>query len=108
MKKSVWLLVFFWLELACMGMAAVLLVMGELFWGIMMLGCVAGCSILIFAEGYERGWDSARGLRMETMEILYRTDQLLSRGEDMFRMAQTAAGEWEEPNGSKAEEETTV
>lgn len=108
MKSSVWVMVFFLVEMACMGMAAVFLVMGELFWGVLMLLCVAGCSFLIFAEGYERGWDSAKGLRMETMEILCRADALLSLGEDMFWGMREIAGEEEQPHGSKAEEETAV
>ena len=102
MKKTGWILFLFLLLAACLAVAAALFMIREVLWGVGMLVCALGCCLLLFVEGYERGWESARGLRLETLEVLWRADELLARGEAMFRTAQ------EMPYDCEAEEETPV
>lgn len=108
MKKTGWILFLFLLLAACLAVAAALFMIREVLWGVGMLVCALGCCLLLFVEGYERGWDSAKELRLETMEILCRSDALLSLGEDMFWGMQTANADREGLYAVETEEERSV
>jgi len=108
MKRAAWALFLFLLMTACMAVAVPLILDYEVLWGMGMLFCALACGMLLFAEGYERGWDSAKELRLETLEILCRSDALLSLGEDMFLGMREIAGEKERLHDCEAEEETTL
>ena len=102
MKGAAWVLLLVLLLVACLAVAAALFMSGEELWGVGMLVCAMGCCLLLFVEGYERGWDSAKEIRMETLTVLCRTDELLARGEAMFRSVQ------ETPYDCEAEEKTQM
>ena len=85
MKKRYWCFVYALLLMGCIIMAAVLLAMGELLWGMVMMLCAVACGFLLYGEGCARGCAEGEELLTEAMEILDDMEGVACRYEEMFR-----------------------